>query len=133
MGEVIEGGFGGEGAGEVVALEFGGADALEESGESGVLDTFDDGLEFEGLAEVKDGDEDATAARGAGFLDEAHIDLYFVEGQVGDHVEGGMAGAEVIEGEAEAGFVEGVKGMTAAGVLEEGLAFGGFQDDALGG
>jgi hypothetical protein len=132
LGEVVQGGFGGKGTGEVIALEFGGADAWEQGGEAGVLDSFDDGFEFEGLAEVEDGDEDAATAWGSGLLDEAHIDLHLVEGEVGDHVEGGMTGAEVVEGEAEAGIVEGMEGMSAAGVLEEGLAFGGFEDDAMG-
>lgn len=116
----------------MIALEFGGADAWEEGGKAGILDAFDDGLEFEGVAEVEDGDEDAATARGAGFLDQAHIDLHLIEGEVGDHVEGGMTGAEVVEGEAESGLIEGMEGLSATGVLEERLAFSGFEDDAMG-
>ena len=134
-------GLGGEHAGDIVdggglavkvALTEIAAQPEEHAGLRGSLDAFGDGSESEALAEADDSGDDFPALTHAGHgADETSVDLEAVEGEGLEVAQAGVAGAEVVEGEAAAELLQLAGNGIGAGEVFEERALGDFDDDAV--
>ena len=124
---------GGDGWGVEVALDVGASELGEGVGLFGVFDAFGDGFEFEGLGELEDGFDDPFAFVVAGeVVDEAFVDFEDVDGEFREGGEGGVAGAEVVDRDADPGAAEVVEGVDDAAGFTGEDGFGDFEDEAVG-
>src|ERR1700733_14995072 len=126
--------FGGYGTTVEPALPELAAEPEEHVGVGLALYALGDGNEIEAVAEADDGGGDLSAFPGVGHgTDEAGIDLQLVEGKRLEMAQAGVAGAEVVEGEARTLLLEliGDEGGL-CGVADQ-SALGDFEDKAAQG
>jgi hypothetical protein len=126
--------FGGNGTAVEPALADIAAQPEEHVGDSLGFDALGDGGEVEGVSKTDDGCGDLSGLAGVIHrADEAGVDFDFVEGEELEMAEAGVAGAEVVEGEAGAVFLELVGDAGGGfGVADEG-ALGDLEDKAIEG
>lgn len=127
-----EGGFvGGQRAAEEIALAGGAAEAAEEFQVFLAFDAFGDGMEAEGIGDAHDGLEEAGVRLGA--AEEGLVDLQGFKREAAEVLEGGVAGAEIVEFEAHAQLLDGFEFLPGDVDLFDHGGFGDFQAQAGGG
>src|SRR4051812_5587481 len=117
---------------EIKALEMRGAGGAERHDLRFGLDPFRDHAEPQGAAEMDDRmDDRRTLALAAHAVDEAAVDLQAIERELADVVEAGIAGAEIVERDAETHLAQAVQRIGRPIGIVEDRRFGNLDLDPV--